>query len=63
MSEAVGHVVNRGLGHQAQDVHHAVRDVPAAHRFFDEFRQAIFGADARPQALRRPRPLRFHVFQ
>jgi hypothetical protein len=63
MSETVGHILNRGLGHQAQDVHHPVSDMPAAHGFFDELRQAFFRANARAQALRRPRPLCLDAFQ
>ena len=61
MPEPVGHVVDRGLGHQVEDLHHSVSDVAAAHCFFDEFRQPLLRADAWPQALRRSRPLRLHT--
>ena len=63
MPEPVGHVVDRGLGHQVEDLHHSVGDVAAAHCFFDEFRQPLLRADAWPQALRRSRPLRLHALQ
>ncbi len=63
MSESIGYILDGGLRHQGEDVHHAVRDLAAAHGFFDEFRQSFFRADARPQALRRSRPLSLHALQ
>ncbi len=63
VSESIGYVMDRGLGHQVEDLHHPVRELPAAHRFFNEFRQSFLRADAWPQALRRSRPLRLHVLQ
>src|SRR5260221_326771 len=61
--ESAGDIVDGGLGHQAKDVHHSVRNVAGAHRFFDDLRQPFFRADAWPQALRRSRPLRLHAVQ
>ncbi len=63
MPESIGDVVDRGLGHQAEDIHHPVRDLAAAHRLFDKFRQPLFRADARPQTLRRTWPLSLHALQ
>ena len=51
MPKAVGYVMNRGLGHESQNIHHAVGDLAGAHGLFDEFGQTFFRADARPQAL------------
>src|SRR5260370_3809163 len=63
MSESIRYVVDRGLGHQAEDIHHAVRNLAAAHRFFDEFRQPFFRSDPWPQALRRSWPLCLHAIE
>src|SRR5260370_23377255 len=35
VSESIGYVMDRRLGHQDQDVHHAVGGLAAAHGFFN----------------------------
>jgi len=52
MAESVGGILQRGFGHQSQNLGHAVREVTRPQRFFNEFRQSLFRADARPQTLR-----------
>ncbi len=63
MTETMGDVMQSSLGHQRQDIDHAVGYLPATQRFFHKLRHALFGADARPQTLRRTGTLRLHVVQ
>ena len=63
VSKSMRYIVDGGLGHQVEDVHHSVSDVAAAHRLFDEFRQPLLRADPWPQALRRTRPLCLYTLQ
>ena len=63
VAKTVRDIEERGLGHQAENIGHAVGDLPAAEGFFDKFRQTFFSADARAKALRGAGALGFDTLQ
>ncbi len=63
VAKTIGHIMQRGLGHQRQDIDHAVGDLAAAQGLFHEFRHALLGANTGAQALCRAGALCFHTVE